>query len=358
MVTIEKQFCYDYFSRFDFEDEFVVLKNCTKLNEQLSLVDTLEYYSVTVKSSAREHHQQSQKIVDKSFNLQYRPKVEPVAENPIVEPKISSEVESKIQTIQEMFPDYGDGFILLCLEHYEFNNEKVVDAMLECNLPPELSSLDTKLKQLDLLQTRMAIRKQKATISEEMKTDPKQEMQVEQIYIGKKDKSEAVKKEDIKERTLQLSEKIHEEEVKKLEDVELLIERGKLTKEDLKTNIEYIGFDLYDDEFDDTYENEDTFDLSHEPEEESEEEKPELPKESNQQQQQQPVNKTQPKQFGKFAKFSNRSKQKQQFRRNFDRKQSAFGFSNRNPQNPEPGSKPEQRQQKQRPPPKSNRNRK
>lgn len=52
-----------------------------------------------------------------------------------------SDVEESIRNIIDMFPHLGDGFILQCLEAYNFNSADVINAILENNLPPHLTEI-------------------------------------------------------------------------------------------------------------------------------------------------------------------------------------------------------------------------
>ncbi|XP_051149940.1 uncharacterized protein LOC127264447 isoform X2 [Andrographis paniculata] len=52
-------------------------------------------------------------------------------------------IESKISQIKELFPDYGRGFLLACLEAYNHDPEDVIQRILEGTLHTELTSLDT-----------------------------------------------------------------------------------------------------------------------------------------------------------------------------------------------------------------------
>ncbi|KAL6527347.1 hypothetical protein OROGR_016437 [Orobanche gracilis] len=54
-------------------------------------------------------------------------------------------IESKISQIKELFPDYGRGFLIACLEAYNHDPEEVIQRILEGTLHEELQSLDTSL---------------------------------------------------------------------------------------------------------------------------------------------------------------------------------------------------------------------
>lgn len=54
-------------------------------------------------------------------------------------------LQSKVSQVKDLFPDYGDGFVALCLEAYDNDPEKVISCILEDKLHPDLDSLDRKL---------------------------------------------------------------------------------------------------------------------------------------------------------------------------------------------------------------------
>ncbi|KZV54539.1 activating signal cointegrator 1 complex subunit 2 [Dorcoceras hygrometricum] len=57
-------------------------------------------------------------------------------------------VESKISQIKELFPDYGRGFLVACLEAFNQDAEEVIQRILEGTLHEELQTLDTKLESI------------------------------------------------------------------------------------------------------------------------------------------------------------------------------------------------------------------
>lgn len=46
--------------------------------------------------------------------------------------------ESLISEVKDILPHLGDGFILKCLQHYDFNSERVINAVLEDTLADSL----------------------------------------------------------------------------------------------------------------------------------------------------------------------------------------------------------------------------
>ncbi|KAA0716762.1 Activating signal cointegrator 1 complex subunit 2 ASC-1 complex subunit p100 [Triplophysa tibetana] len=54
----------------------------------------------------------------------------------------AGELESLLCHIRDLFPDFGEGFILACLEEYGYNSELLINNILEDNMPPSLDKLD------------------------------------------------------------------------------------------------------------------------------------------------------------------------------------------------------------------------
>lgn len=51
------------------------------------------------------------------------------------------ELDGSIRQVLEMLPHLGDGFVLQCLEHYDYNPTSVISAVLDNNLPPHLAEI-------------------------------------------------------------------------------------------------------------------------------------------------------------------------------------------------------------------------
>lgn len=51
-------------------------------------------------------------------------------------------LQSYISQIKDVLPDFGDGFLAAALQHFSYNSEQVIHALLEGGLPPELQALN------------------------------------------------------------------------------------------------------------------------------------------------------------------------------------------------------------------------
>ena len=54
-------------------------------------------------------------------------------------------LEPLIAQIRDLFPELGEGFLAQCLAYFDSNTEKVINALLEDNLPPHLANMDRAL---------------------------------------------------------------------------------------------------------------------------------------------------------------------------------------------------------------------
>ncbi|KAI3460156.1 hypothetical protein Pfo_016819 [Paulownia fortunei] len=70
----------------------------------------------------------------------------PVTSNKMQTDEDMAIIESKISQIKELFPDYGRGFLVACLEAYNQDTEEVIQRILEGTLHEELQSLDISLE--------------------------------------------------------------------------------------------------------------------------------------------------------------------------------------------------------------------
>ncbi|XP_065215904.1 activating signal cointegrator 1 complex subunit 2 [Planococcus citri] len=59
--------------------------------------------------------------------------------------KVRSEIEIAIDQVKDVLPHLGDGFIVMCLEHYKHDPSAVINAVLEDNLAPALKPVDQNL---------------------------------------------------------------------------------------------------------------------------------------------------------------------------------------------------------------------
>uniref|UniRef100_A0A665TWT8 CUE domain-containing protein n=1 Tax=Echeneis naucrates TaxID=173247 RepID=A0A665TWT8_ECHNA len=57
----------------------------------------------------------------------------------------SAELESLLSCIRDLLPDLGEGFLLACLEEYNYNSELVINNILEDRLAPSLDKLDRSM---------------------------------------------------------------------------------------------------------------------------------------------------------------------------------------------------------------------
>ncbi|XP_032771999.1 activating signal cointegrator 1 complex subunit 2 [Rattus rattus] len=162
----EKRFLRDYDSFFPVAEDISLLQQASS-----ALDETRTAYILQAVESAWEGVDR-QKIKDikdpsraKDSNNGVTMTAEPVGEMPssqlenseedeecmgaaaAVGPAVSGvELDSLISQVKDLLPDLGEGFILACLEHYNYDSERVINNILEDRLAPELSQLDRSLE--------------------------------------------------------------------------------------------------------------------------------------------------------------------------------------------------------------------
>ncbi|XP_008415941.1 activating signal cointegrator 1 complex subunit 2 [Poecilia reticulata] len=60
-------------------------------------------------------------------------------------PVSGPELESLLSCIRDLLPDLGEGFLLACLQEYDYNSELVINNILEDRLAPSLEKLDRNM---------------------------------------------------------------------------------------------------------------------------------------------------------------------------------------------------------------------
>lgn len=163
--------------------------------------------------------------------------------NGAVCPVSGAELESLLSCIQDLLPDLGEGFLLACLQEYDYNTELVINNILEDRLTPNLDKLDRSMPRLvkedlpDVLNVRSNV-----FDDDEFDIFRRDQVDMSRIWKGKR-KGESSRE------TLNDKQHIAEQKARYLayETVvdEVVIEPGE--------SAAAYGLDDYDDEYDDTY---------------------------------------------------------------------------------------------------------
>lgn len=156
--------------------------------------------------------------------------------------KTVNEVElySLVSHVQDLLPGLGDGFVILCLEEFNYDVEQVINLLLEDNLPPSLQSINRNLSKEEVMKSRK--QPAKTTLEERHSVFDKDEFDV---FSGNK---------------VDVS-KVHKGKRRNVRNLKtLLSDKSDFTEPVKQRYSAYDVFDrhawtasLYDDEYDDTY---------------------------------------------------------------------------------------------------------
>ncbi|XP_064455994.1 activating signal cointegrator 1 complex subunit 2-like isoform X2 [Ornithodoros turicata] len=141
-----------------------------------------------------------------------------------------SKLESEIANLKEFFPDLSTGFIESCLQYYNNNHEEVVMAILDDNLPPDLS----KQRPSNSVEKPLVFEPRSIYDNDEMDILRRDDVDLSRFHMGKKNKTPK-----------SLDDPAHEKVLKEV------YERYNIVQD------EAVAEDTYEDEYDDTYDTND-----------------------------------------------------------------------------------------------------
>nr|XP_019964627.1 PREDICTED: activating signal cointegrator 1 complex subunit 2 isoform X1 [Paralichthys olivaceus] len=155
----------------------------------------------------------------------------------------SAELESLLSCIRDLLPDLGEGFLLACLEEYDYNTELVINNILEDRLTPSLDKLDRAMPR-PVKEEIPNVLGDRSNVFDDDEFDVFRRDQVDMSRIWKGRR----KGENPRE---MLNDKRHiEEQRARYQAYETVVDE--VVIEPGQTAADY-GLDDYDDEYDDTY---------------------------------------------------------------------------------------------------------
>ncbi|XP_077985044.1 activating signal cointegrator 1 complex subunit 2-like isoform X2 [Glandiceps talaboti] len=105
------------------------------------------------------------------------------------------QLESYISAVKDLLPELGDGFIIACLEEYNYDAEKVINNLLEDKLPSSLQELDRSMtreslkKKSDKENKSMLSERQNIYDNDEFDVFRRDQIDTSKIHQGKKSKN-------------------------------------------------------------------------------------------------------------------------------------------------------------------------
>lgn len=158
-------------------------------------------------------------------------------------PVSGAELESLLSCIRDLLPDLGEGFLLACLEEYNYNSELVINNILEDCLAPNLDKLDRTMPRPvkedlpDVLNTRSNV-----FDDDEFDIFRRDQVDMSRIWKGRR-KGENTR--DMLNDKQHIAEQRDRYQAYETVVDEVVIEPGE--------SAAAYGLDDYDDEYDDTY---------------------------------------------------------------------------------------------------------
>lgn len=140
----EKEFIADYHQFYPVDVDLEILSQLSPDVDSIKCDFILNSIQATIVD---------EKIVNNIYKDAVKPscsRVNPPLEIPDLKENETTKPEGKelkdlIRDVQEIFSHLGDGFIERCLKHYNYDSERVINAVLEEALPTDLKELDFSL---------------------------------------------------------------------------------------------------------------------------------------------------------------------------------------------------------------------
>ncbi|KAM7415629.1 hypothetical protein PAMA_017926 [Pampus argenteus] len=158
-------------------------------------------------------------------------------------PVSSAELESMLSCIRDLLPDLGEGFLLACLQEYNYNFELVINNILEDRLAPNLNELDRAMPR-PVKEELPDVLSKRSNVFDDDEFDIFRKDQVDMSRIWKGRRKGESTREMLDNKQHVAEQKARYQAYETVVD-EVVIEPG-------ETAASY-GLDDYDDEYDDTY---------------------------------------------------------------------------------------------------------
>ncbi|XP_040898149.1 activating signal cointegrator 1 complex subunit 2 [Toxotes jaculatrix] len=163
--------------------------------------------------------------------------------NGAVCPVSGAELESLLSCIRDLLPDLGEGFLLACLEEYDYNSELVINNILEDRLAPSLDKLDRAMPR-PVKEELPCVLDSRSNVFDDDEFDVFRRDQVDMSRIWKGRRKGESAREMLNDKQHIAEQRARYQAYETVVD-EVVIEPG-------ETAATY-GLDDYDDEYDDTY---------------------------------------------------------------------------------------------------------
>ncbi|XP_053372909.1 LOW QUALITY PROTEIN: activating signal cointegrator 1 complex subunit 2-like [Mercenaria mercenaria] len=151
------------------------------------------------------------------------------------------ELESMVSSVKDLLPELGEGFIELCLEELNYDIERVINAVLEDRLPPSLQQVDRTMP-----------RKKRAITPPSVLHERKNVYDFDEFDVFHRDD---IDKQKIRKGKLGKTENVSIGDQSELKDIKSAISKdyGVIQEVVIDDGGDKYTRDMYDDEYDDTY---------------------------------------------------------------------------------------------------------
>ncbi len=145
-----------------------------------------------IKEGLRNLQKSSSKVVKQDPKPKQQQQHTPSVPNPTVSASrdvdVVVDLTEKLGPVKDLFPQLGDGFVEACLGYFDADPEKVINALLEENLPPHLAQLDRAMEKKKKVEEKPVVNQQHHEQPEDIAVDDEFNMDASKVHKGKRKK--------------------------------------------------------------------------------------------------------------------------------------------------------------------------
>ena len=149
-VLCEKHFVAHLQVLFPFDgDRTIILQSSYLVDEpRLHYIEDA-YRNAATKHSRKQRQNMGASLAEAGSNFDYSDEqieFEVPDEDACLSDVAGANIDSMVSAVHDLLPEFGRGFVVLCLEEFGLDVERVINALLENNLPPSLQGVDRSLE--------------------------------------------------------------------------------------------------------------------------------------------------------------------------------------------------------------------
>jgi len=183
---------------FPFDDDKTIILQSSYLVDEPRLQYIKDAYSSAATKYPRRQHLELDASFADAGSSDEQIEFEAPDEEVCLSDVAGANLESMVSAVRDLLPELGCGFVELCLEEFGYDVEKVVNALLENNLPPNLQGVDRGLENAHntsagVSDNSLSLLSQRRNVydGDEFDVFSRSDIDLDRVHQGKREKSDS-----------------------------------------------------------------------------------------------------------------------------------------------------------------------